>query len=175
MRRGAGIGEAWVLFHQGFLPVREPELAPQCGILERGTVNAVERPQQDRAAVTQEAVLLSGQESWTQDGTEGPIAEIQAAATQLAIQHRLGFAPHLIAQRLVIVSDRLLQHRPHAEEARLRVRPLKSVSQWNLRGVVLRLARPITRSAMCCTTHAKYSGVSELMSKSGAGFMKSIA
>src|SRR5512138_432495 len=37
------------------------------------------------------------------------------------------------------------------------------------------LANPMAMSAMCVTTHWKYSGVSELTSMSGAGFMKSIA
>ncbi len=49
--RRARIGEAGVSFHQGLLPIDEPELPAQRSVRERGVIGAVERPQQDRAAL----------------------------------------------------------------------------------------------------------------------------
>ena len=56
-RERAGIGEAWIRLHQVLFPIEEPELPPHRRVLERGVVDAIERPQQDRAAIPQESVL----------------------------------------------------------------------------------------------------------------------
>ena len=56
-RRRTGIGETRIAFDHGFFPIDEPELPPQRRIFKRGLVGAIERPQQDRTAFLQEAVL----------------------------------------------------------------------------------------------------------------------
>ena len=71
-------------------------------------MDSVECAQQDLDTLTKKVELRKGQKSGTQDGTQGPLAEEEAAATLLRVEMGLGVGGEGIVQSIPIYMKRVV-------------------------------------------------------------------
>ncbi len=171
-RVGARFPEAGIRLEHLLFPVGQPELGAHGGVGECRVVRRGERPHQHVHAPADRAGPWPGQEAGPENGAQRAIAEHQVAAAQLRIQHGVGRFGDPVGQQRVIGVD-VRAHAPPAPGVWSAVNSASHRSAAACRDGCF--ASRMAMSAMCVTTQSKLGCFSELMSMSGAGFMKSIA
>ena len=159
------------------LPVGEPELRQHLGPRHRGVVRPRERPADRGAGALDLQVRVARQEPRAETVQSGRSPNIILAVGQARRQPLLRLLGEFRRQAVVVGAIASPSSCGHVPRIRLSAPPARPGTGSSCFGAARRgsFASRITMSAMCVTTHWKYSGVSLLMSMSGAGFMKSMA
>src|SRR3989475_2296496 len=165
--REARIGEC-----EGLFARIEIELTPKIFVLEECLFEAAESRVDHLGGGVHLRVLPLADEIRSKRDAERPLAEYEAALALTLGEHRRALLREYAVLEQLVVGDERRQRR--ASLIRYRTCRHHRCSPFH-GGVASPVAYEMTRSLIFSSTHAKLSSLIEKLSKSGAGFRKSIA